>query len=217
MSPMLENMLIHEVVPRIRNAVRTIPKIGCEDCDEIVQDTTMMAVRMMVAAEDAGRSFTASNIAHYATQAARSGRRSYYAGRTDAMSPGCQIAGRARFKSLDEDVEFDTGEHGTLHDLIAPFHKDAHESDPAEEAARNLDWDKFLSSHSPRHRAAVIVLAEGGTMRDAGKSCGISDASASNLKRRIAYDLIAFFGEDVIRRLLDGVRHGWESDLRMTR
>jgi hypothetical protein len=35
-----------------------------------------------------------------------------------------------------------------------------------------------------------------------------------NLKRRIAADLVAFFGEVVIRRLLDGVRSGWESDLR---
>jgi len=37
------------------------------------------------------------------------------------------------------------------------------------------------------------------------------------LKRRIAADLIGFFGEDVIRRLLDGVRPGWESDLRTAR
>jgi hypothetical protein len=37
------------------------------------------------------------------------------------------------------------------------------------------------------------------------------------LKRRIAADLIEFFGAEVIRRLLDGVRPGWESDLRMSR
>jgi hypothetical protein len=30
-------------------------------------------------------------------------------------------------------------------------------------------------------------------------------------------DLQLFFGEDVIRRLLDGTRPGWESDLRMSR
>jgi hypothetical protein len=30
-------------------------------------------------------------------------------------------------------------------------------------------------------------------------------------------DLIEFFGEDAIRRLLDGTRPGWESDLRMSR
>ena len=54
-------------------------------------------------------------------------------------------------------------------------------------------------------------------MREAGKRCGLKDSAALNLKRRIAADLIAFFGEDIIRRLLDGVRPGWESDLRTVR
>ena len=54
-------------------------------------------------------------------------------------------------------------------------------------------------------------------MREAGKRCGLKDSAALNLKRRIAADLIEFFGEDVIRRLLDGVRPGWESDLRTVR
>lgn len=54
-------------------------------------------------------------------------------------------------------------------------------------------------------------------MREAGKRCGIGDTAAANLKRRIAADLIEFFGEDVIRRLLDGACPGWASDLRMSR
>ena len=54
-------------------------------------------------------------------------------------------------------------------------------------------------------------------MREAGKRCGLKDSAALSLKRRIAADLIAFFGEEVIRRLLDGVRSGWESDLRTMR
>ena len=91
------------------------------------------------------------------------------------------------------------------------------ESDPAEEAARNLDWEGFLASHPPRHRIAILVLVGGGTMREAGRRCGIRDSAALNLKRRIAADLIGFFGQDVIRRLLDGIRPGWESDLRMVR
>lgn len=54
-------------------------------------------------------------------------------------------------------------------------------------------------------------------MREAGQRCGIKDSAALVLKRRIAADLVEFFGEDVIRRLLDGTRPGWESDLRMSR
>ncbi len=54
-------------------------------------------------------------------------------------------------------------------------------------------------------------------MREGGKLCGLKDSAALNLKRRIAADLIEFFGADIIRGLLDRVRPGWESDLRMSR
>jgi hypothetical protein len=54
-------------------------------------------------------------------------------------------------------------------------------------------------------------------MREAGKRCGLKDSAALMLKRRIAADLIKFFGEDVIRRLLDGVKPSWDSDLRQAR
>ena len=46
---------------------------------------------------------------------------------------------------------------------------------------------------------------------------GISDAAASGLKRRLARDLVEHFANDVIRRLLNGIRPGWESDLRASR
>ncbi|MCP5545734.1 MAG: hypothetical protein H7A49_17705 [Akkermansiaceae bacterium] len=217
MSPMLDAMLVNEVVPRLRHAAGTIPKLGYEDDEEIVQDTTLMAARMMDSAEQAGKKFSAGNVAWYAAKAARSGRRSYYTGRSDAMSPGCQIDGRARHERLDEEIELEFGDVGTLHDVIARPDYNGAELDPAEEAARNLDWESFLASHPPRHRTAILVLVEGGTMREAGKRCSLKDSAALNLKRRIAADLVAFFGEDVIRRLLDGIRPGWQSDLRTVR
>lgn len=214
MSPMMENMLVNEVVPRLKKSVHTIPKIGHEDDEEIVQDATLMAARMMDSAEKAGQRFTASNMAYIASKAARSGCRSYYTGRSDVMSPGCQIYGKARHEWLDGEIEMEFGDIGTLHDVIAPPGYQGQELDPAEEAARNLDWELFLASHPPRHRTAILVLVEGGTMREAGKRCGLKDSAALNLKRRIAADLIEFFGEEVIRRLLDDIRPGWESDLR---
>ena len=217
MSPMMSEMLVHEVVPRLRNAARTIPKVGHEDDEEIVQDTTLMAARMMDSAEKAGHPITAGNASYYAAKAARSGRRSYYTGRSDVLSPGCQIDGKARHEWLDEEIELESGDTGSLHDVVAPYGYQGPEPDPAEEAARNLDWELFLACHPPRHRTAILVLVSGGTMREAGKRCGIKDSAALVLKRRIAADLVAFFGEDVIRRLLDGVRPGWESDLRTVR
>jgi len=212
---MLEEMLVNEVLPRLRSVARSIPKIGSEDDEEIVQDATLVAARMMDSAEKAGQKFTAGNVAYFAARAARSGRRSYYTGRSDVMSPGCQIDGKARHESLDEEIELESTEVGTLHDVIVPFN--GHESDPAEEAARNLDWAEFLAAHPPRHRTAILVLVAGGTMREAGKHVGIGDSAAMKLKRRIAADLVEYFGLDVIRRLLDGIRPGWESDLQMVR
>ena len=217
MSPMLGEMLVHEVVPRLRSVAHSIPQIGSEDQEEIVQDTTLVAARMMDSAEKSGRKFTAGNVAYYAARAARSGRRSYYSGRSDVMSTGCQIDGLARHESLDAEIVFDVGEPGTLHDVVTPFGCDDREIDPSEEAARNIDWEEFLASHPPRHRLAIMVLVGGGTMREAGKRCGLKDSAALNLRRRIANDLIQFFGLDIIRRLLDGMRPGWESDLRQTR
>jgi len=216
---MMGTMLVNEVVPRLRATTRSIPKIGCEDHEEIVQDTTLMAARMMDSAEKAGQVFTAGNIAYYTGRAARSGRRSYYTGRCDTMSPGCQIDGRARHESLDAEIAFEAGESmdvGSLHDIVAQPDYQGQESDPSEEAARNIDWETFLASHPPRHRTVISVLVGGGTMREAGKRCGIRDSAAASLKRRIAGDLIRFFGLDVIRCLLDGNRPGWESDLRMS-
>jgi hypothetical protein len=214
---MMEEMLVYEVVPRLRGTVRSVPKVGHEYDEEIIQDSTLMAARMMDSAEKAGRKFGGSNMAYYATKAARSGRRSYYSGRSDVMSPGCQIDGKARHASLDDEIEMEFGDVGSLHEVIGSHPYQGQEPDPAEEAARNLDWESFLASSPTRHRTAILVLVEGGTMREAGKRCGLKDSAALNLKRRIAADLIEFFGEDVIQRLIDGMRPGWESDLRMSR
>ena len=217
MSPTLDEMLVNQVVPRLRAAAHTIPKIGPEDDEEIVQDATLMAARMMESAERSGHRFTAGNISHYAVKAARSGRRSGYAGRTDVYSPGCRIDGNARLHALDAVAEVDDEPCGTLHDVLHPFNPDDHELDPAGEAARNLDWEAFLATQPPRHRKAVLALAEGGTMREAGRRCGLKDSAALNLRRRIAADLVGFFGEALIRRLLGGLRPDWEVGLRCVR
>ena len=111
-------MLIHEVYPRLRCAASTIPKVGHEDDEEITQDATLMAARMMESAEQAGHAITAGNAAYFATKAARSGRRSYYSGRCDVLSAGCQLDGNARFDWLDDEIELETGETGSLHDLV---------------------------------------------------------------------------------------------------
>jgi len=217
MSPMLEEMLVSDVMPRLRAAARSVPRVGHEDTEEIVQDCTLMAARTMDSAEKAGQKFGACNVVYYTVKAARSGRRSHYSGKGDVMSARCQFQGLARLEALDDEIEFESGESGTLHDITATFEFNGQESDPAEEAARNIDWKEFLAAHSARHRTAILVLVEGGNMREAGRRCGLQASAATLLRRRIAADLLEFFGEEVIRRLIDGTRPGWESDLRQTR
>jgi hypothetical protein len=214
---MLNEMLMTAVVPRLRSAARSIPKIGCEDDEEIAADCTLMAAKMMDSAEKAGRSFTASTIAYYTERAARSGRRTYYSGRSDVYSAGCQLDGNARHKSLDDEIEFETGEFGTCHDIVSPFDQNAHEADPAQSASRNIDWQSFLESHPPRYRTALCALVAGETMREAGKRCGLKDSAALTLRRRIAADLVEFFGEDAIQRLLHGMRPAWDAGLQASR
>ena len=46
MSPRNAEMLITEVYPRLRKAAHSIPKVGHEDDEEIIQDTTLMAARL---------------------------------------------------------------------------------------------------------------------------------------------------------------------------
>lgn len=217
MSPRNNAMLVNEVIPRLRNGVRNIPMVGHEDADELIQDCTLQAARMMESAELAGHPISAGNASFYALKAARSGRRSYYTGRSDVLHPGCQLDGNARYAWLDDEIEMECGDIGSLHDVIASSGYQGHETDPSEEAARNLDWKAFLARSPERYRIAVDVLLSGGTMREAGQRCGLKDSAALNLKRRIGADLLEFFGEETIRRLLHGVSPNWESDLRMSR
>ena len=48
---------------------------------------------------------------------------------------------------------------------------------------RNLDWCLILASHPPRRRTAILVLVKGGSLSEAGKSCGLKDSAAFVLKR----------------------------------
>ena len=217
MSPRNSALLVNEVIPRLRNGVRNIPMVGHEDADELIQDCCLQAARMLESAEKAGHPISAGNASYYALKAARSGRRSFYTGRSDVLHPGCQLDGRAQHDWLDTEIVFESGEVGNLHDVISSQGYQGHESDPAEEASRNMDWESFLNVHSPRHRIVIQALLEGCTMREAGKRCGLKDSAALMLKRRIGADLLEFFGEDVITRLLHGVSPNWESDLRSAR
>ena len=220
MSPETGTMLVNEVVPRLRAAAPYVPATGHEDAGEILADMTANAAKMMDSAERAGKKFSPGNIAWYAGRAARAGRRSTGSNRTDVHSPGAQLDGRAHHEPLDAEMpdplcrEAD-GPH-TPHDIVWTCGSAGH-SDPSEEAGRNLDWQQFIAVCPPRQRVAILVLARGGTMREAGRLCGIGDSSALVLRKQLAAALLEFFGSEVIAHLLGGSRPAWEPDLRASR
>ena len=228
MSPQMGDMLVNDVVPRLRAAASSVPWVGHEDREELVADMTANAASMIDSAERAGKNFTAGNIAYYTTRAARSGRRSTGSSHSDVLSPGTQLDGRVRLDQLDgapdapptgrqgAKVDSDDGSDG-LHELVWSSIADSTPTDPSEEAARNLDWEAFLAVSPPRHRTAIMVLAGGGTMREAGRLCGIGDSAARNLRLRIGEALVEFFGPEILGRILAGIRPTWEPDLRASR
>src|ERR1700722_11842198 len=76
MSPQAGFILHEQVVPRLRSAVpHAVHCVGCEDAEELVQDGTAMAARMLDSAEKAGKQVTPGNVAYYAIQHLKSGRR----------------------------------------------------------------------------------------------------------------------------------------------
>jgi len=219
MTPKMGTLLVDEVVPRLRAATSSVPAVGSDDHEELLADMTATAAAMIHSAEKAGKKFTPGNIAYFASRAARSGRRSTGSSRTDVHAPGTQLDGRAHHEHLDgaQDIPAGCNEFGEAPDGLHEILWSGPATDPAEEAARNLDWEQFLADHPPRHRIAIMVLAGGGTMREAGRLCGIGDSAALQLRRRIAADLLAYFGEKIVRRLMGGLRPNWSSDLRAGR
>jgi hypothetical protein len=229
MSPMMGEMLVHEVVPRLRAALPSVPAVGHEDREELLADMTANAAKMMDSAEKAGKKFSPGNVAYFASKAARSGRRSTWSGRTDVMCPAASLDRSVRFEHLDGDPDGgrttrQSHAHGDLPDGAEGLHEivwagsGPSSTDPAEETARNVDWEEFLALHPPRFRIAVLVLAGGGTMREAGRSCGIGDSAACLLRKSLGAALQEHFGPEMIADLMGGgIRPSWESDLRASR
>ena len=162
MSPRAGQLLIDQIVPRIRSAVGRgqVRRFGSEDAAELVQDGTCQAAQMLDAAEAAGKPLMPASVAYYALRALQSGRRSGVGGasRTDAMAPGAALAGRSSVVSMDAPLDSADGQEGdyTLQDTLAAPGEDA-----GAEAGRRLDWDQVLPRLNARQRGVLLATAEG--------------------------------------------------------
>ena len=212
MSPQAGWILEQEIVPRLRASIpRNVSFIGSEDAEELIQDGTVMAAKLMHSVEQQGKSVTPGNIAYYTILHMKSGRRSHGTSTSDALGIGTQINGRSSVNSFDEPV--DEGELDEIFTINDVFSSDS--EDPGQIAARNLDWQTFLTLLTKREKAVLVHLLEGRTVSDVAVVFRVSRSAMQQCKNRLADLIQEFMGVDIlieVRRL-----PGWRNDLNTTK
>ncbi|MGD1085343.1 MAG: hypothetical protein ABSA47_11425 [Verrucomicrobiota bacterium] len=225
MSPHAGELLCTQVVPRIRSAIPAAANcVGSEDAEELVQDGTAMAAKLMHSAERNGKKVTragtgrrgeisAGNVAYFTIVKLRNGCRSSGMVTGDVYGAGTQINGRTRLSSLEEVVASDDetgGEIFLLHDVLA-----ANQEDPGTRAARRMDWQEFVAALPERERVAVEFMGEGKSLRDAAHRLGISDSSMQTSKKELRVKILEFMGFDILVQIQR--RPQWKDSLDATR
>ena len=75
MSFHADTILIDEIIPRLHHLIpHHVPRVGSEDPEELLQDATLIAARLLARARVNGKTVTPSNIAYYTLLHLRSGR-----------------------------------------------------------------------------------------------------------------------------------------------
>jgi len=196
MSPQAGFLLLNEIVPRLRSSIPgSIRPSGSEDLDELLQDGTAIAAQILDSAERRGKSVTAGNVAHYAVQHLKSGRRSTGFHRSDPLHPAAQLGGRSRLHSMDEPVNHpDSGDEPfTLADALASDH-----DDPGVEAARRLDWTEFEEKLDAVTRAILQAMVAGRDLTALVARFGKSRTGLHNDKNRLAALIKERLGSDIL-------------------
>lgn len=183
-----------------------------EDGEELQAEGCALAAALLDSAESRGKQVTASNIAYYAVQQLKSGRRSGYTGRVDALSAGAALDGAVQVVSLDAPIDGpeEDGE-GSLHDLLAGTGEDV---DVA--AARRVDWEPIVGSLDDRRRGILTATAKGHGTKELAAELGVSAARAHQVRESIGQYIVDAWGcsgiEDVARvsRWRAGLRAGAE-------
>ena len=194
MSPEAGTMLLDNILPILRAAVpRAVKPVGAEDHAEIVQDTLAMAASMVESAERNGKKLISNSIAFFAIMAAKSGRRSTYAGRTDAMSAAARLDGHSMTESLEAPLSDDDDDSPSLGDMQADKH-----DDPATYSARALDWSELLVGLDARSAAVLVGTAQGMMNMDIAKALLVSPPRVVQLKRQIADKIRQAWGDNAM-------------------
>ena len=196
MSPQADEMLVHEIVPRLRVLVpHCVSQVGHEDYEELVQDSTLMAMKMLNSAEARGKKVSAGNIAHYTILHARSGRRSYASGSSDVLHPKnrMKLGDPESMESVVKEDEFG-GEPLLFADVFSNDNED-----PSTKAARRMDWESFIATLNDRFKSILTTLAEGGKSKDVAEAFKVSTSTINTNKNQLAKRLLEFFGSEILK------------------
>ncbi len=189
--------MVTQIVPRLRSAIpQAVCLVGCEDVEEVVQDATAMAARLLHSAEAAGKRVTAGNIAYYVIQHLKTGRRSTGSSTADVMASGTQLKGRTRLNSLEEVVAWDSENGGEIFTLSDVLSQDA--EDPGTKAARKLDWESFCETQPARNRAILRFTAAGKPLTQLARRHRVSRSAIQANKNTLGREIRAFMGEDIL-------------------
>ena len=168
MSPEAQYLLLHDVVPRIASAIPVaVSYVGSEGKEELLQDGTVMAAKILTNAHRNGKKVTAGNVAYYTLQHLKSGRRTVGNSTVDVLASATQLNGRSTVYSVNEDVPMygETDETVQVSELMS-----RDEEDPSTKATRRLDWQDFFASRDRKDRQLIDCLAEGCTARESSGS-----------------------------------------------
>jgi hypothetical protein len=196
MSPEAGEMLMGQIIPRLRSAIpRNVKPVGAEDEEELVQDAIATAAQMLDAVERNGKTVTPGNIAFYTILHMKSGRRSQCRSRADVMAQGTQLDRKSSVLSMEDEVGYDPelDEAVTLGDHLASHHED-----PAVAAGRNIDWELFMATHDYRYAIIIKGFAAGKHLTETAKDCGAGYSRLSQLRQQMVEDLILFMGSAAI-------------------
>jgi len=204
-------MLVQQIVPLIQAAISrgVVKAIGAEDSAELAAEGVALAARWLDSAEQRGKIVAPNSLAYYAIQALKSGRRTSYAGRTDAMSAAVQLDGNAAVTSMDEELDKDDEADCliTLHDILAG------QSETADiTAARDLDWPMVADRLDSREQYVVRETAIETSGIAMAQHLKISTPRVVQIKREVADKIRDAWGEDA---LADAVREPmWHARVR---
>ena len=201
MSPQASWILQEEIVPRLYGAVpNSVLCVGAEDPQELIAEGITMAARMVDRLEKQGKlqSVTPGNVAYYTIQHLKSGRRSNGSRSVDVYGSTTQLSGASKLHSWNEVVaQSECGDEVfELQDVISQDNED-----PAVRATRKMDWDEFLAGLSKMEVLVVDSLCEGTTLRQAGRSVGVSDSTMQNYRRRVATKIAEFMGVGILAEI----------------